>query len=122
MNSAENEIKPKRASGKRSKKRKFTGNRFTKKQKQSDFKNEDSGILNQSASQKKLNFTPCTSNMEKDCDFNGYRIIDIDALFPYLKKILCCKVCGGEICLMEEVVCGLSSKISINCLKLFHYM
>lgn len=105
------EMKPKRASGKRSKKRKFTGNMHTRKQ--INFENADS-VLNESASGRKLSANIDTQD-HKNCNFKGYRVVDINLMFSFLQKFLCCKTCGGEIAFTEEVVCGLSSKISVDC-------
>lgn len=51
MSGVEGGNKPKRASGKRSKKRKFTGNVYTRKQ--NEFEN---AVLNESASRKKTKY------------------------------------------------------------------
>lgn len=111
MNSAEEASKPKRASGKRNKKRKFTGNIYTRKQKEVDNVN-----LDESSSRKKLKMTVDeVCDEESSSKFSGYRIIDINQMFSFIENFLCCKMCGGNVNLSDAIVCGLSSKISINC-------
>lgn len=96
----------KRSSGKRPKKRKFTGNIHTRPAK-------SVCNLNESASGKKINIS--ANKISSDAEFKGYRIIDVNIMFSNLKEHLSCKVCGGEVIFKEEIVCGLSSKISIEC-------
>lgn len=98
---------PKRASGIRPKKRKFTGNIHTRK-----LTKIENDSLNNSASQRKLSVN---KEIEYNSSFEGYRIMDVSHMFSILEKFLCCKACGGEVSITEEIECGLSSKISILC-------
>lgn len=103
--------KVKRASGQRNKKRKFTGNKFTRS------KNDgNESCLNESASGKKIDLN-CESFDNQDCDFEGYTFMDVKLLFSNFEKHLSCKQCGNDVTLKQEVICGLSCKISIECKK-----
>lgn len=95
-----------RASDKRSKKRKFHGNKFTNKNDAAS-----SSTLNVSASERKLGVVKEHCETDDDDDFKGYRIFDIKLMFSSLEKYLCCKTCGGNVVLNEETVLRLSSKI-----------
>lgn len=101
----------------RTKKRKFHGNRFTKKK----------DTNNKSASGKKLKLTKedVSPNLKDSFRLGpgavnnrptGYRLIDLDMLSQGLNSVAC-KVCGGNIYLSETRVRGLGSKILINCKK-----
>lgn len=105
MDDMKDNIKPKRASGKRNRKRKFTGNVYTRKV-------CEIAKMNESASGRKLDVN--LSEVE-DANFKGYSIIDIELLFSHLEKYLCCKTCGGGVALNEQIVCGLSSRITVVC-------
>lgn len=109
MNSEESS-NPKRASGQRNKKRKFTGNMYTKQACASS-----SADVNKSASERKLGVNTDEVDVDNNNTFQGYRIIDINLLFSSLENSLCCKVCGSDVTFTEQVMCGLSSKILINC-------
>lgn len=102
-------LKPKRASGTRNRKRKFTGNMHTRKI------SNVNNVLNESASGKKIGMNQDTKENRNESEFSGYRIFDIALLFSHLENFLSCKTCGENISLKEEVVCGLLSKISVNC-------
>lgn len=95
----------KRASGKRPKKRKFTGNMHTRKK-----------VACESASSKKLNSSCFESEeFETDTNFSGYRIVDIHLLFSGISKYICCKICGSEIEIKEASNRGLFSNFSLCC-------
>lgn len=96
-----------RASGQRSKKRKFSGNRYTNN-------SENAHSIGKSSSSKKLN----NSAFDYSCNAKlklGYRIVDISSFFTEITNVLCCKICGGEIKVMETLCKGLSSIFQINC-------
>ena len=108
MSVFESEIKPRRASGKRPKKRKFTGNMHTNiKNKMED---ESEG---KSASIRKFGENLHVNNESND--FQGYRIFDMKHMFSILENFLCCKTCGGEITVREKVENDLQSNISLFC-------
>lgn len=67
--------------------------------------------------EKKLSINFDVQDDKNNCDFKGYRIIDINSMFSFLENFLCCKMCGDKISFTDTIVCGLSSKISINCEK-----
>lgn len=102
----------KRSSGTRAKKRKFCGNRFTCSS------NADDSFI--SSSNKKLKMDELLPpeneiNQPNAPNFDGYRIVDINSFFQFLKLYLCCKQCHGDISLEEVLVYGLSSKFELIC-------
>lgn len=97
-------LQPKRASGKRPKKRKFTGNIHTRKKVPE---------LKVSASSKKIKLSDDVD--EEISNYRGYRIIDIDILISSIENCLCCKACGSGITLSEEVLNGLLSEFKVSC-------
>lgn len=104
-------VKVKRASGQRSKKRKFSGNKFTRIK-----KSVGERCLNESASGKKIDLE-CQNYENQDEDFKGYAFVDVSLLFSNFEKYLSCKRCGSNVTLKQDVVCGLSCKFSIECKK-----
>lgn len=111
--SASNKSQAKRKSGKRPQKRYFTGNKYTSTK--SSFTSFPVQNLNLSASGRKIHLDD--EEKPESEDFKGYTIIDINLLFQNLEKYLCCKTCGGNLSMREEIVCGLSTVISAECEK-----
>ncbi|GFW85882.1 uncharacterized protein TNCV_1623261 [Trichonephila clavipes] len=109
MNSTES---AKRPSGKRPKKRKFTGNIHTR----CKAVHSVDESLNNSASGKKIRLQDVHSsfNEHDDC-FDGYRVFDKTIMFTNIQNFASCKKCGGDIKLSEKRVRGLSSVFSIEC-------
>ncbi|GFW06193.1 uncharacterized protein TNCV_36691 [Trichonephila clavipes] len=101
----------KRPSGKRPKKRKFTGNMHTR------YKAVHSvdKSLNNSASGKKIQLQDVDSSfIEHDDGFDGYRVFDKTIIYKH-SKLCFLQKCGGDIKLSEKCVRGLSSVFSIEC-------
>ncbi|GFT90846.1 uncharacterized protein TNCV_336131 [Trichonephila clavipes] len=102
----------KRPSGKRPKKRKFTGNMHTR----CKAVHSVDESLNNSASEKKIHLHDFDSSfIEHDDGFDGYRVFDKTILFTNIQNFTSCKKCGGDIKLSEKCVRGLSSVFSIEC-------
>ncbi|GFX39386.1 uncharacterized protein TNCV_3861091 [Trichonephila clavipes] len=115
MNSTESSKRP---SGKRPKKRKFTGNMHTRCKAVHSV--EES--LNNSASGKRFICTILihlqdfdSSFIDHDDGFDGYRVFDKTIIFTNIQNFASCKKCGGDIKLSEKCVRGLSSDFSIEC-------
>ncbi|GFY17778.1 hypothetical protein TNCV_1075131 [Trichonephila clavipes] len=109
MNSTES---AKRPSGKRPKKRKFTGNMHTR----CKAVHSVDESLNNSASGKKIRLQDVDSSfIEHDDCFDGYRVFDKTIMFTNIQNFASCKKCGGDIKLSEKCVRGLSSVFSIEC-------
>ncbi|GFW22279.1 uncharacterized protein TNCV_1430331 [Trichonephila clavipes] len=109
MNSTES---AKRPSGKRPKKRKFTGNMHTR----CKAVHSVDESLNNSASGKKIWLQDVHSSfIEHDDCFDGYRVFDKTIMFTNIQNFASCKKCGGDIKLSENCVRGLSSVFSIEC-------
>ncbi|GFW02746.1 uncharacterized protein TNCV_5028281 [Trichonephila clavipes] len=109
MNSTES---AKRPSGKRPKKRKFTGNMHTRCK---AVDNVDES-LNNSASGKKIRLQDVHSSfIEHDDCFDGYRVFDKTIMFTNIQNFASVKKCGRDIKLSEKCVRGLSSVFSIEC-------
>ncbi|GFU49222.1 hypothetical protein TNCV_2675151 [Trichonephila clavipes] len=109
MNSTE---AAKRPSGKRPKKRKFTGNMHTR----CKAVHSVDESLNNSASGKKIRLQDVDSSfIEHDDCFDGYRVFDKTITFTNIQNFASCKKCGGDIKLSEKCVRGLSSVFSIEC-------
>ena len=106
MNGDEN----KRQSGKRPKKRKFTGNVHTR----CLVENVPEAKKRNSASGKKIKLSS-DEIILTDTDFYGYSIVDLNLIFTCFQNYLCCKICGSDVTFKEEVVTGLSTKISVQC-------
>lgn len=99
----------KRSSGQRSKKRKFTGNMYTRKNK------VETEICNESISAKKINLLNADMDDLIDGEFCGYRLIDIKLVFSAIQNALCCKICGHSVSINEKNLTGLCSKFTIDC-------
>ncbi|GFU79844.1 hypothetical protein TNCV_4313501 [Trichonephila clavipes] len=108
MNSTES---AKRPSGKRPKKRKFTGNMHTR----CKAVHSVDESLNNSASGKKIRLQDVDSSfIEHDDCFDGYRVFDKTIMFTNIQNFVSCKKCGGDIKLSENCVRGLSSVFRLN--------
>ncbi|GFW45676.1 uncharacterized protein TNCV_3246131 [Trichonephila clavipes] len=109
MNSTESSKRP---SGKRPKKRKFTGNMHTR----CKAVHSVDESLNNSASGKKIHLQDFDSSfIDHDDGFDGYRVFDKTIIFTNIQNFASCKKCGGDIKLSEKCVRGLSSVFSIEC-------
>ncbi|GFS64563.1 uncharacterized protein TNCV_4137771 [Trichonephila clavipes] len=109
MNSTESSKRP---SGKRPKKRKFTGNMHTR----CKAVHSVDESLNSSASGKKIHLQDFDSSfIDHDDGFDGYRVFDKTIIFTNIQNFTSCKKCGGDIKLSEKCVRGLSSVFSIEC-------
>ncbi|GFX06009.1 uncharacterized protein TNCV_760451 [Trichonephila clavipes] len=98
MNSTES---AKRPSGKRPKKRKFTGNMHTR----CKAVHSVDESLNNSASGKKIWLQDVDSSfIEHDDCFDGYRVFDKTIMFTNIQNFASCKKCGGDIQLSEKCV------------------
>ncbi|GFV55583.1 uncharacterized protein TNCV_1820701 [Trichonephila clavipes] len=98
MNSTESAKGP---SGKRPKKRKFTGNMHTRCK---AVHSEDES-LNNSASGKKIRLQDVDSSfIEHDDCFDGYRVFDKTIMFTNIQNFATCQKCGGDIKLSEKCV------------------
>ncbi|GFX42112.1 hypothetical protein TNCV_2135271 [Trichonephila clavipes] len=98
MNSTES---AKRPSGKRPKKRKFTGNMHTR----CKAVHSVDESLNNSASGKKIRLQDVHSSfIEHDDCFDGYRVFDKTIMFTNIQNFASCKKCGGDIKLSENCV------------------
>ncbi|GFX65998.1 uncharacterized protein TNCV_14191 [Trichonephila clavipes] len=98
MNSTES---AKRPSGKRPKKRKFTGNMHTR----CKAVHSVDESLNNSASGKKIRLQDGDSSfIEHDDCFDGYRVFDKTIMFTNIQNFASCKKCGGDIKLSENCV------------------
>lgn len=100
-------LPPKRASGKRPKKRKFTGNIHTRKQ--------QSGLDDSCASSSAKKINASLDLPEISPNFDGYRLIDVKALISFIEYHLSCKVCGSDITMSEQILNGLSSNFTLMC-------
>ncbi|GFW83472.1 hypothetical protein TNCV_2512571 [Trichonephila clavipes] len=90
MNSTESAKR--RPSGKRPKKRKFTGNTHTRCK---AVHSVDESL--NSASGKKIRLQDVDSSfIEHDC-FHGYRVFDKTIMFTNIQNFASCKKCGGDI-------------------------
>ncbi|GFX31627.1 hypothetical protein TNCV_4081511 [Trichonephila clavipes] len=109
MNSTES---AKRPSGKRPKKRKFTGNMHTR----CKAVHSVDESLNNSASGKKIRLQDVDSSfIEHDDYFDGYRVFDKTIMFTKIQNFAFCQKCGGDIKLSGKCGRGLSSVFSIEC-------
>ncbi|GFT11675.1 hypothetical protein TNCV_264651 [Trichonephila clavipes] len=91
MNSTES---AKRPSGKRPKKRKFTGNMHTR----CKAVHSVDESLNNSASGKKIRLQDVDSSfIEHDDCFDGYRVFDKTIMFTNIQNFASCKKSGGDI-------------------------
>ncbi|GFX68005.1 uncharacterized protein TNCV_921061 [Trichonephila clavipes] len=98
MNSTES---AKSTSGKRPKKRKFTGNMHTR----CKAVHSVDESLNNSASGKKIRLQDVDSSfIEHDDCFDGYRVFDKTIMFTNIQNFTSCKQCGGDIKLSEKCV------------------
>ncbi|GFU54175.1 hypothetical protein TNCV_3618321 [Trichonephila clavipes] len=98
MNSTES---AKRPSGKRPKKRKFTGNMHTR----CKAVHSVDESLNNSASGKKIRLQDVHSSfIEHDDCFDGYRVFDKTIMFTNIQNFASCKKCGGYIKLSQKNV------------------
>ncbi|GFV53443.1 uncharacterized protein TNCV_2205791 [Trichonephila clavipes] len=98
MNSTES---AKRPSGKRPKKRKFTGNMHTR----CKAVHSVDESLNNSASGKKIRLQDVDSSfIEHDDCFDGYRVFDKTLMFTNIQNFASCKKCGFDIKLSEKCV------------------
>ncbi|GFW73199.1 uncharacterized protein TNCV_484251 [Trichonephila clavipes] len=98
MNSTES---AKRPSGKRPKKRKFTGNMHTR----CKVIHSVDESLNNSASGKKIRLQDVDSSfIEHDDCFDGYRVFDKTIMFTNIQNFASCKKYGGDIKLSEKCV------------------
>ncbi|GFX59028.1 uncharacterized protein TNCV_3814621 [Trichonephila clavipes] len=98
MNSTES---AKRPSGKRPKKRKFTGNMHTR----CKVVHSVDESLNNSASGKTIRLQDVDSSfIEHDDCFDGYRVFDKTIMFTNIQNFASCKKCGGDIKLLEKCV------------------
>ncbi|GFR05633.1 hypothetical protein TNCT_467181 [Trichonephila clavata] len=98
MNSTES---AKRSSGKRPKKRKFTGNMYTRGKAVHSVHES----LNNSASGKKIQLQDVDSSfIENNDGFDGYRVFDKNIMFTNIQNFASCKKCGGDITLTEQCV------------------
>ncbi|GFQ68507.1 hypothetical protein TNCT_106851, partial [Trichonephila clavata] len=96
MNSTES---AKRSSGNRPKKRKFTGNMYTRGK--SIHSVHES--LNNSASGKKIQLQDVDSSfIENNDGFDGYRVFEKNIMFTNIQNFASCKKCGGDITLTEQ--------------------
>ncbi|GFQ69077.1 hypothetical protein TNCT_236581 [Trichonephila clavata] len=94
----------KRSSGNRLKKRKFTGNMYTRGKAVHSVHES----LNNSASGKKIQLQDNDSSfIENNDGFDGYRVFDKNIMFTNIKNSASCKKCGGDITLTEQCVRGL---------------
>ncbi|GFW84165.1 hypothetical protein TNCV_4878281 [Trichonephila clavipes] len=109
MNSTESAKR--RPSGKRHKKRKFTGNMHTR----CKAVHSVDESLNNSASGKKIRLQDVDSSFieHNDC-FDGYRVFDKTIMFTNIQNFASCKKCGGDIKFSENCVRGLSSVFRLN--------
>ncbi|GFX66308.1 uncharacterized protein TNCV_342821 [Trichonephila clavipes] len=108
MNSTES---AKRPSGKRPKKRKFTGNMHTR----CKAVHSVDESLNNSASGKKIRLQDVHSSfIEHDDCFDGYRVFDKTIMFTNIQNFASCKKCGGDIKLSENCVRGLLVFFRLN--------
>ncbi|GFS81909.1 hypothetical protein TNCV_4179061 [Trichonephila clavipes] len=97
MNSTES---AKRPSGKRPKKRKFTGNMHTR----CKAVHSVDESLNNSASGKKIRLQDVHSSfIEHDDCFDGYRVFDKTIMFTNIQNCFLQK-CGGDIKLFQKIV------------------
>ncbi|GFR00614.1 hypothetical protein TNCT_105201 [Trichonephila clavata] len=98
MNSTE---PAKRPSGKRPKKRKFTGNMHTRGKAVHSVHES----LSNSASGKKIQLQDVDSSfIENNDGFDGYRIFDENIMLTNIQNFVSCKKCGGDITLTEQCV------------------
>ncbi|GFX17250.1 uncharacterized protein TNCV_1064531 [Trichonephila clavipes] len=98
MNSTES---AKRRSGKRPKKRKFTGNMHTR----CKAVHSVDESLNNSASGKKIQLQDVESSfIEHDDGFDGCEVFDKTSMFTNTQNFASCKKCGGDIELTEKCV------------------
>ncbi|GFT77865.1 hypothetical protein TNCV_4635721 [Trichonephila clavipes] len=96
MNSTES---AKRPSGKRPKKRKFTGNMHTR----CKAVHSVDESLNNSAPGKKIRLQDVDSSfIEHDDCFDAYRVFDKTIMFTNIQNFVSCKKCGGDIKLSEN--------------------
>lgn len=105
------ENKRKRASGTRSKKRKFCGNQHT------CAGNNDPNVSSSFKKMKSDDILPASENEELKCTFDGYRIFDWNLLKRNIESSLCCRVCQGDVVIKELYHQGLSSKFELKCSK-----
>lgn len=97
----------------KTKKRKFSGNRFT----------SENQCISSSSKKLKLdisdNLNKSTKPKPKFSDISknpvGYRMIDMEMLSEGLQTCLACKVCNGNVSFVETNIKGLGSKILIQC-------
>ncbi|GFX85063.1 hypothetical protein TNCV_4998921 [Trichonephila clavipes] len=107
MNSTES---AKRPSGKCLKKRKFTGNMYTRcKAVHSVHKS-----LNNSAAAKKIQLQDVDSSFIENDGFEGYGVFDKGIMFTNFQNFVSCKKYGGDIKLTEKCVRRLSRVFSIE--------
>ncbi|GFQ98859.1 hypothetical protein TNCT_377911 [Trichonephila clavata] len=91
----------KRSSGNRPKKRKFTGNMYTRDKAVHSVHES----LNNSASGKKIQLQDVDSSfIENNDGFDGYRVFDKNIMFTNIQNFASCKKCGGDITLTEQCV------------------
>ncbi|GFY14281.1 uncharacterized protein TNCV_3614691 [Trichonephila clavipes] len=109
--SSTDEESAKRPSGKRPKKRKFTGNMHTR----CKAVHSVDESLNNRASGKKIRLQYVDSSfIEHDDCFDGHRVFDKTIMFTNIQNFASCKKCGGDIKLSEKCVRGLSSVFRLN--------
>ncbi|GFR15395.1 hypothetical protein TNCT_295181 [Trichonephila clavata] len=102
-------VSAKRSSGKRLKKRKFTGNMYTRGK--AVYSVHES--LNNSASGKKIQLQDVDSSfIENNDGFDGYRVFDKNIMFTNIQNFASCKKCGGDITPTEQ--CSPFKKILTN--------
>lgn len=98
----------------RSKKRKFHGNKYT--QLKSQYKSTSSKKIKVNTSslpRPSLNQSPYSPKVIENPV--GYRLIDLQSLSEGITSCLVCKMCNGEVGIVETNVRGLGSKIVLKC-------
>lgn len=106
---------------KRTKKRKFCGNKYTPTVRPKEVSSTSSKKLkmdlNVSIDSDKVRpsskCSPWYSGTYKD--ITGYRLVDVEQLDHAVKSSVNCKLCGGDVYLVETEVKGLGSKLILQC-------
>ncbi|KAG8265692.1 hypothetical protein J6590_089066 [Homalodisca vitripennis] len=95
----------------RSKKRRFHGNKYTDvKEKYKSTSSKKIKVNIPTSSRPSLNQSPKISKNPV-----GYRFIDIESLSKGIKSCLVCKICHGDVDILECNVRGLGSKVVMLC-------
>lgn len=131
-------VKPKRASGKRAKKRRFHGNQHTRygsndqtmltgethesmvcenPVEESFVSTTVSSAIPESASKRKLkdSFIECDSSETETKRNSSYIFFDKNILFSFMEEYLLCQSCESEVKVTQKNVRGLSCELCITC-------